>query len=234
MTSVRDEKPASVGSQKRNLILSVAEKLFAQHGIESTSVRSITEEAGVNVASINYYFGSKDGLIEAVVERRTEALSSEAMTRLDALEKKREKPSLESVVGVFVDTMFELAASDKGAGIRFLRLMYRMMMEEPHMIPDAIPRKGPPKHILRFQGLISNALGRQRFDLEASFWDFHLMLSTTMHAVNLVSRGQTGIKMLPQLFNEKLLEAKNVRSTVVDYIASGIRGVYRSEEKNII
>src|SRR3569832_1151294 len=44
-------------------VLSVAERLFALNGFRNVSVRDITAEAGVNLASVNYHFGSKDALL---------------------------------------------------------------------------------------------------------------------------------------------------------------------------
>jgi len=59
---------------KRETIIESAIKLFSVKGFEGTSVREIAAEAGVNVAMINYYFGSKEKLFEKVVEHRTEFL----------------------------------------------------------------------------------------------------------------------------------------------------------------
>ena len=50
-------------------ILNAAEALFARDGFEQTSLRQITHEAGVNLASVNYHFGSKKALIQAVIAR---------------------------------------------------------------------------------------------------------------------------------------------------------------------
>lgn len=56
---------------KRTLILSAAEQLFAEKGFEGTTVRDIAHMAGVNLAMISYYFGSKEKLFEALVEYRS-------------------------------------------------------------------------------------------------------------------------------------------------------------------
>jgi len=58
-------------SEKQRAIIKTAEKLFAVNGFDGTSVRDIAQEAGVNVAMISYYFGSKEKLMEAVFEERT-------------------------------------------------------------------------------------------------------------------------------------------------------------------
>ena len=56
---------------KRSQILSAAEELFADKGFDGTSVRDIAHTAGVNLAMISYYFGSKEKLFESLVEYRS-------------------------------------------------------------------------------------------------------------------------------------------------------------------
>lgn len=58
--------------EKQIQIMEVAEALFAEKGFNGTSVRDIADKAGVNLAMISYYFGSKDKLLEAIFERRGE------------------------------------------------------------------------------------------------------------------------------------------------------------------
>ena len=54
----------------RERILAVAERMFAEHGMEGVGLRAITAAAKVNLASIAYHFGSKDGLLEALFAQR--------------------------------------------------------------------------------------------------------------------------------------------------------------------
>ena len=56
---------------KKDQIIAAAEKLFGGVGYDSTSVRDICQEAKVNVAMINYYFGSKEGLLKEMIERKS-------------------------------------------------------------------------------------------------------------------------------------------------------------------
>lgn len=58
-------------NEKQLAIINAAEKLFSITGFDGASVRDIANEAGVNVAMISYYFGSKDKLMEAVFEHKT-------------------------------------------------------------------------------------------------------------------------------------------------------------------
>ena len=65
-------------------ILNAAEALFAEHGFTHTSTRRITRTANVNLAAVNYHFGSKDQLIKAVFNRRIKPVNGERLRRLSA------------------------------------------------------------------------------------------------------------------------------------------------------
>ena len=56
-------------SNTKDRILNSAEVLFAEHGFNETSLRIITSVADVNLAAVNYHFGSKKILIQAVIDR---------------------------------------------------------------------------------------------------------------------------------------------------------------------
>jgi AcrR family transcriptional regulator len=62
----------STYSDKQVQIMEAAEKLFADKGFEGTSVRDIADTAGVNLAMISYYFGSKEKLMESMFAYRSE------------------------------------------------------------------------------------------------------------------------------------------------------------------
>ena len=72
-------------------ILDVAEHFFAIHGYNRTSLRRITTAAKVNLAAVNYHFGSKQALLEAVIERRLIPLNHLRGQRLDAVEEEARK-----------------------------------------------------------------------------------------------------------------------------------------------
>jgi AcrR family transcriptional regulator len=90
-------------------ILDAAERLFAQRGFHGVSIRDITGMAGVDVALANYHFGSKQGLLEAVVLRRAEDLNAERLARLDALiaGPGRRAPTLEEIIDAFTHPLLD-------------------------------------------------------------------------------------------------------------------------------
>src|SRR3954447_13260831 len=59
-----------MSDNKKDHILAVAEELFGEKGFDGTSVRDIAQQAGVNLAMISYYFGSKEKLLESLIEVR--------------------------------------------------------------------------------------------------------------------------------------------------------------------
>ena len=71
---------------KKDHILDVAERVFSELGFDGASTRTISGEAGVNMAMLNYYFGSKEGLFLAVFQRKIEPLHAEFDVRHRAVE----------------------------------------------------------------------------------------------------------------------------------------------------
>ena len=86
-------------------ILDAAEQLFASHGFAATSLRSITSKAGVNLAAVNYHFGSKEALIQAMFARLLDPLVSKFPQMLAALQGSEDTVDLEGILHVLVDQM---------------------------------------------------------------------------------------------------------------------------------
>jgi AcrR family transcriptional regulator len=97
-------------------ILKTAQKLFAQKGIGATSLREITRQAGVNLAAVHYHFGSKEGLIRALVSRLFGPINQERLRLLDGIEARAGDgpPDLEAVVEAFVGPPIHLSQRPEG------------------------------------------------------------------------------------------------------------------------
>lgn len=109
----------------RERILSAAESLFAADGVAGTSMRAITALARVNLAAVNYHFGTKDGLVEAVYRRRLEPLNKLRRANLDELEARYgDRPiPLEDTVDAFLRPVLALATDPVQGGPALLRLI---------------------------------------------------------------------------------------------------------------
>src|SRR6266542_3164877 len=108
----------------KDRILDTAERLFADHGYSSTSLRQIIAAAGVNLAAVHYHFGSKESLLEAVVLRRAGPVNDQRLQLLDEAERAADPPELERVMEAFLVPTFRVACSGEGGRV-FIRLMGR-------------------------------------------------------------------------------------------------------------
>ena len=119
---------AGVQFSTKDRILGAAEELFAQHGFAGTSLREVTSRADVNIAAVNYHFGSKDNLINEVFRRRMDVMSAQ---RLDALRAALEsRPGeLEPILAAFVKPALAMSHDRHGGGA-FIRVIARAYAEK--------------------------------------------------------------------------------------------------------
>jgi len=136
----------------RERLLDVAERLFAEHGFDAVSLRSITTDAGANLAAVNYYFGSKEALIEAVVARLVEPVNRKRIEILDGI--RQEGPrNARSIVIAFIDPVLEAAARGVGGDNRFFKLMSRCMAARDERVSRLVMRQFP-EVVARFVDII--------------------------------------------------------------------------------
>ena len=131
-TELTAEPPAErSATQTRERILDAAERLFAEHGLERVSTRDITALAEANVGAINYYFGSKEGLVFAVFDRRLTPITEERLAALDEVERAGGKaaPKAEAVLRAYIRPAVEHALNPKWGSASFAKLMGRLIGE---------------------------------------------------------------------------------------------------------
>lgn len=122
-------------------ILEVSELLFVEHGFEATSLRMITQQAEVNLAAVNYHFGSKDALFESVFMRRFTPLIASCLSELDAVEASGQVGTIEAVVMTFIRPCLALSRDPAGGGALFVRLLSRALVENHRLLRDALSRE---------------------------------------------------------------------------------------------
>ena len=109
-------------------ILDAAETLFAQHGFGGTSLRQVTSQADVNIAAVNYHFGSKENLVNEVFRRRMDEMSGQRMARLRAAVE-ADPADLEGILAAFVEPPLAMAQDRRGGGA-FIRVIARAYAEK--------------------------------------------------------------------------------------------------------
>jgi AcrR family transcriptional regulator len=99
LSNFADEADPDRDAATKAAILVAAERLFALHGFQSVSVRDITADAGVNLASVNYHFGSKDALLFEIFRRRTAELNRERARMLhEAADRHGGRPPVRAIL----------------------------------------------------------------------------------------------------------------------------------------
>jgi len=112
----------------KDRILNAAERLFAHHGIEATSLRNITTAAGVNLAAVNYHFQSKEALLHAVISRRLDPVNEVRLAKLAACEAAAGDGQLplDQVLDALLRPVMEMM---RGPGKEFAPMMARIFTE---------------------------------------------------------------------------------------------------------
>ena len=140
----------------RDRILDTAERLFAKQGFHVATLRQITQNAGVNLAAVNYHFGSKQALMRAIFKRRLDALNTARMYQLDqALE--NNPPELEEVLDAFVQPALAFTRGGDAEGQRFMQLLLRAFADRDTDLHQAMRQEYA--HVMRrFADAIARAL----------------------------------------------------------------------------
>jgi len=160
-------------------ILDVSERLFVEHGFEATSLRMITQQAEVNLAAVNYHFGSKDALFEAVFTRRLGPLIEACLAELDVLEGNKEGPTAEGLVMTFIRPCLSLSKDPARGGALFVRLLSRTLVENHRLLRESLSQQYS-EFAQRYSVAFRQAL--PDLSLETLSWRMHLAFGVMFNA----------------------------------------------------
>lgn len=178
-------------SDTRERILEVAERLFAERGLERVSIRDIIQAARANLGAINYHFGTKQKLIAALFERRLIPLDQQRLAALDAVEKAagNQAPKLEAVLEAFIRPAVQQALDPSSGTATFRKLMARSFMEPNPALARLLHRHFEVV-VRRFDAALLRAMpGLTRTDL---FWRMHLTVGALHHSLMMMDHTPPG------------------------------------------
>lgn len=155
-------------------ILHAATLLFAERGFSETSLRTITGMADVNLAAVNYHFGSKKELIQAVFSRFLTPFCKELHFLLDELESSQSsEPELKAVLSCLFEALFKSTSQLNEDPQRFMRLLgLAYTQTQEHLRRYIILHYGQTYH--RFIKLLSKT--QPQLDPVTFYWRLHFML----------------------------------------------------------
>ena len=153
-------------------VFNAAERLFALHGFQNVSVRDITAEAGVNLASVNYHFGSKDSLLFEIFRKRTSELNRERARMLhEATAAHDGRPPVRAILEAYFAPPLRWASPDNARRIS-VQFIIRARSEGNAEMREVL--RNDVSHLERF----ANALMAARPELpkEDAYWRLHFVL----------------------------------------------------------
>jgi len=153
-------------------VFNAAERLFALHGFQNVSVRDITAEAGVNLASVNYHFGSKDALLFEIFRRRTSELNRERARMLhEAAARHDGKPPVRDILEAYFAPPLRWGSPDHNRRIS-VQFIIRARSEGTAEMREVL--RNDVSHLERFAGALMAA--RPDLPKEDVYWRLHFVL----------------------------------------------------------
>lgn len=162
--------------------MDAAERLFGLQGFPCTSLRQITDEAGVNLAAVNYHFGSKEDLYKGVLIRRLRPVNEERIKLLTHAEQLAgEQPvPIRSILETFIQPLLRHALGDSaGGGVSHLRLISRDLTDpQPFMMAEMAKEFDPL--VERYTRVLTQTL--PNIPLPELFWRMQFTIGGMIYA----------------------------------------------------
>jgi AcrR family transcriptional regulator len=216
-SSLRTVKPPH---ETRTRILDAAEELFMLHGFEGTSMRLLTAKAGVNLAAVNYHFGSKHALIEALFRRRLDPMNAERIAELERLE----ELSPESIIRAFVRPSLRMVEDAKGGGRNFIRLLGRTYSEPAKTVRALIGQMYAPA-MERYKAALQRALPQMPAD--ELVWRMHFMFGTLAYTLAATDT----VQLIAGCKPEDRYDAHLLEDRLTAFLAAGLHAPLKTSIK---
>ena len=199
-------------------ILDAAEALFMEHGFEATSMRAITAAAGVNLAAVNYHFGSKEELFQAVLTRRLDPMNQRRLALLDRFERDAAPATLSCeriIVALFVPAL-ELARDPALGGKNFLRLLGRAYADPAPFIRRFLSEQYA-QMIARFKTAFGRAL--PHLPKKELSWRLHFI----MGALSYTLAGTDALKLIAELNPKETSNDEVLLRRLAPFLLAGLK-----------
>jgi AcrR family transcriptional regulator len=120
----------------RELLLEAALRLFADEGVDAVSIRAVNREAGLGPASVHYHFGTKDALLDAVVQRQGDVVTQAIRARAAEIADADATATARQLVTMLAEPYLDALAAPRREGLAWVRLMSQLLQQEPGRVLD--------------------------------------------------------------------------------------------------
>jgi len=199
----------------KDKILDAAENLFADKGFNGTSLREITSLADVNLAAVNYHFGSKKELIKAVMSRYMNELSPKLQSALSIICQQSTPPNLDEVFSAFIDPLLSLNVFRENGTSIFLQLLGRGYTDSQGFLRWFLTTQYP-EVITNFVNAVQRAY--PELSAEDIFWRLHFTMGTVVFTM---SSSDALMDIAQSDFAQKVDIADVIRK-VIPFVAAGV------------
>lgn len=198
-------------------ILDVSEELFSIHGYSGVTIKDVAEKIGVHSALILYYFDGKQGLFDAVWERRIQGTAASRTRALDAYEAEvGDHPTVEGALKAYYDSAFDDVIKG-GEGLRNFGRLFAQVNNAPGFGAQKMQTSFDPV-VLRLIEILQKALpGVDRKDI---FWGFQFTsgaYSQSLARTGRIDRLSDGLCSSDDL--------KAVRERMSEFMAAGFEAL---------
>ena len=207
-------------------ILDITERLLAEHGVTGTSIRLITDAANVNVAAVNYHFGTKRDLVQAVINRRIAGLEAGRAAALDALDERAARenrnPTVQELAEALIAPVMKQALADDSGWPYFVRFISRLAWEPG--AEEFVPPESSIRMFERIDRTLQKAVPHLTADPGRRLWRMVFMRGATQHALLIVTATRAGKlpKETPIAGPLATADIETVRRELVAFVAGGL------------
>jgi AcrR family transcriptional regulator len=208
----------ALSQDTKTRILDAAEGLFMEHGFEATSLRQLTSTAGVNLAAVNYHFGTKEELFQAVLTRRLDPMNQERIDLLSRYEREAGDGSLscEKVLSAMLIPALRLARDEARGGKNFLRVLGRAYADPAPFIRNFLSEQYA-EMIARFKEAFLKAL--PHLTRQELTWRLHFV----MGALSYTLAGTDALKLMAQMVPAEKENDEMLLQRLAPFLAAGLK-----------
>ncbi|MET4160575.1 MAG: TetR/AcrR family transcriptional regulator [Marinobacterium sp.] len=202
-------------------IIQAAEKLFSEQGFKETTMRQITGLAEVNLAAVNYHFGSKFGLIRSVAERSLSPLCEQVDKGLVQLNVADATPGLDQLLQLMAQALVHVHGQNQNALSVLMRLLDQAYLPSQHDLQAFLRERYGARFDRYLQYFKADAAP---LDEREFFWRLHFLLGSVIFTLS----NMHTLSALEQQGEATEVKLEQILARMIPVISAGMKAPVRN------